>query len=37
LLVHLGPNDWSTGKPESYEYVTQVKFMGDHTWIEIND
>jgi hypothetical protein len=37
LLVHLGPNDWSTGKPESYEYVTQVKFMGDHTWIEITE
>jgi hypothetical protein len=36
LLVHLGPTDWSTGKPDDYEYVTQVKFMGDHTWIEIN-
>jgi len=36
LLVHLGPTEWSTGKPEDYEYVTQVKFMGDHTWIEIN-
>lgn len=36
LLVHLGPTEWSTGKPNDYEYVTQVKFMGDHTWIEIN-
>jgi hypothetical protein len=36
LLVHLGPTEWSTGKPDDYEYVTQVKFMGDHTWIEIN-
>jgi hypothetical protein len=37
LLVHTGPNDWSTGIPESYEYVTQVKYMGDHTWIEIKE
>ena len=35
LLVMNGPNDWSTGAPESYEYVTQVKYMGDHTWMEI--
>lgn len=37
LLVHNGPNDWSTGVPESYEYVTQVKYMGDHTWMEIKE
>jgi hypothetical protein len=37
LLVHTGPNDWSTGVPESYEYVTQVKYMGDHTWMEIKE
>ena len=35
LLVHTGPEDWSTGVPESYEYLTQVKYMGDHTWMEI--
>jgi hypothetical protein len=35
LLVHNGPNDWSTGAPEDYEYITQVKYMGDHTWLEI--
>lgn len=37
LLVHNGPDDWSTGVPESYEYVTQVKYMGDHTWMEIKE
>ena len=37
LLVHLGPNDWSTGAPEFYEYITQVKYMGDHTWMEIKE
>ena len=35
LLVVTGPNDWSTGVPETYEYVAQVKYMGDHTWMEI--
>jgi hypothetical protein len=37
LLVHLGPTEWSTGKPDDYEYVTQVKFMGDHTWMELDE
>ena len=37
LLVHLGPNDWSTGIPEFYEYITQVKYMSDHTWMEIKE
>jgi hypothetical protein len=36
LLVHLGPTGWSTGVPDNYEYVAQVKFMGDHTWIKID-
>jgi hypothetical protein len=36
-LVINGPNDWSTGKPEEYEYICSVKWLGDHTWIEIND
>jgi hypothetical protein len=35
LLVLTGPNDWSTGVPETYEYKVQVKYMGDHTWMEI--
>lgn len=37
LLVHMGPKDWSTGKPEDYEYITQVKFLGDHTWEEVDE
>ena len=36
LLVHNGPDDWSTGVPEDYEYMTRVKYMGDHTWLEID-
>ena len=37
LLVHTGPKEWSTGIPEDYEYMTHVKYMGDHTWLEIDD
>jgi hypothetical protein len=37
LLTQLGPDDWSTGAPEDYEYITQVKYMGDHTWLELNE
>ena len=31
-----GPDDWATGVPTDYEYITQVKWLGDHTWIEID-
>ncbi len=36
-LVINGPNDWSTGKPKDYEYICSVKWLGDHTWVEVND
>ena len=36
LLVITGPNDWATGVPVDYQYMAQVKYMGDHTWMEIN-
>jgi hypothetical protein len=32
-----GPDDWSTGKPVDYEYICKVKWLGDHTWIEVED
>ena len=35
-LCHQGPNDWTTGVPESYEYITRVKWLGDYTWIEVD-
>ena len=35
LLVLTGPTDWSTGVPVDYEYIMQVKYMGDHTWQEV--
>jgi hypothetical protein len=36
LSIH-GPNDWSAGKPVDYEYICKVKWLGDHTWIEVED
>ena len=36
LLVMTGPDEWNTGVPEDYEYLTQVRYMGDHTWLEID-
>jgi len=34
-LCHQGPNDWSTGAPDSYQYITRVKWLGDYTWQEV--
>jgi hypothetical protein len=34
ILTSHGPNDWSSGTPKNYQYVAQVKYMGDHTWQE---
>lgn len=36
LLTQHGPTDWSSGAPEDYQYEAQVKYMGDHTWMEID-
>jgi hypothetical protein len=32
-----GPNDWTCGAPEHYEYISRVRYMGDSTWIEVDD
>ena len=36
LLTQHGPNDWSSSAPEDYDYQARVKYMGDHTWMEID-
>lgn len=36
-LSTLGPNDWSTGYPDYYEYISKVKCLGDNTWVEIEE
>jgi hypothetical protein len=35
-LTHQGPADWTTGAPAEYDYVCQVKWLGDYTWIEVD-
>jgi hypothetical protein len=37
LLTQNGPDGWSSSAPEDYEYIAQVKYMGDHTWLELNE
>ena len=37
LLTQNGPDDWSSSAPDDYEYITNVKYMGDHTWLELNE
>lgn len=36
LCMH-GPNDWSSGPPDWYNYICRVKWLGDYTWIEVDD
>lgn len=35
ILTTAGPDDWFTGKPEHYEYICEIKWLGDNTWIEV--
>jgi len=37
ILSMLGPNDWSTGCPDNYRYISRVKFLGDYTWTEVTE
>ena len=36
LLVFQGPDGWSSSAPVDYEYIAHVKYMGDHTWMELD-
>ena len=35
-LTHNGPADWTTGAPAEYDYICQVRWLGDYTWIEVD-
>ena len=35
-LCMRGPEGWSSGSPEDYQYIAQVQWLGDHSWIEVN-
>jgi len=32
-----GPDGWNCGKPAEYEYIARVKWLGDYTWIEVEN
>jgi hypothetical protein len=36
-LVRQGPNDWCTGAPKDYNYICPVKWLGDYSWIEVDN
>lgn len=36
-LVLTGPTDWNTGPPEEYQYMARIKWLGDHTWTEVDE
>jgi hypothetical protein len=36
-LSLLGPDDWSSRPPAEYEYIGRVKWLGDHTWVEVTE
>lgn len=36
LVMH-GPDEWFTGKPEEYDYICRVKWLGDHSWLEVDN
>jgi hypothetical protein len=35
ILTPMGPNDWSTAAPTHYQYLAQVQYQGDSTWMEV--
>lgn len=37
LLCIQGPTDWSSSAPDWYEYICRVKWLGDYTWIEVDN
>jgi hypothetical protein len=36
ILCGMGPDRWSSSPPEWYEYLTAVRWLGDHTWVEVD-
>jgi hypothetical protein len=37
ILCGMGPTGWSADAPVWYEYIVAVKWLGDHTWIEVKE
>ena len=36
-LSPMGPDDWNSTAPEHYQYMARVKWLGDYTWIEVDE
>lgn len=36
-LVTNGPNEWFTGPPDEWEYICRIKWLGDYTWLEVDE
>jgi len=37
VLCGMGPHGWSSAAPAWYQYIVAVKWLGDHTWIEVKE
>jgi hypothetical protein len=37
ILTGMSPTDWSSGVPVNYEYLIQVRYLGDHSWMEVTE
>ena len=35
MLTQMGPTDWCTGAPEDYQYIVQIQWLGDYTWMDV--
>jgi hypothetical protein len=37
LLTQTGPTEWTTGQPRDWDYICRVKWLGDYTWVEVDN
>jgi hypothetical protein len=37
LLTQTGPQEWTTGIPADWDYICRVKWLGDYTWVEVDN
>lgn len=37
ILTNLGPADWSAAPPDWYDYICRIKWLGDNTWMEVDE
>ena len=37
ILTPMDEDSWNCGAPDHYEYIARVKWLGDYTWIEVDE